>query len=53
MSPQVHEIEPGYSREDFALPERVGFSTEVLYRETDRGRREIVLSRLSVARQSQ
>lgn len=28
---QVHEIEPGYSREDFALPGRVGFSTEVQY----------------------
>lgn len=26
---QVHEIEPGYSREDFALPGRVGFITEV------------------------
>ncbi|CAN0000263.1 unnamed protein product, partial [Sphacelaria rigidula] len=26
---QVHEIEPGYSREDFALPGRVGFTTEV------------------------
>lgn len=26
---QVHEIEPGYSREDFATPGRVGFSTEV------------------------
>lgn len=26
---EVHEIEPGYSREDFALPGRVGFITEV------------------------
>lgn len=26
---QVHEIEPGYSREDFVLPGRVGFITEV------------------------
>lgn len=26
---QVHEIEPGYSRGDFALPGHVGFITEV------------------------
>lgn len=26
---QVHEIQPGYSREDFALPGRVGLVAEV------------------------